>query len=68
MVLAQYIYMEQDHGIATLHLLVNMLHPLDSRSNPNIINPMQSLQLPDTKDLHVYLGKLENYNLQLSWV
>ncbi len=65
---AQRYYMEQGRSIEMLRFLVNKFHPLDSRSIQNIITSMQSLQLLDSEDLHIYKGKLENYNLQLSWV
>ncbi len=33
-----------------------------------LVSSMQSLELLDSEDLCVYKDKLENYNLQLSWV
>ncbi len=34
----------------------------------SIMSSMQNLQLSDSEDLNVYKDKLENLNLQLSWV
>jgi hypothetical protein len=65
---AQLFYMEGGWGIEMLHALVNKYHRLDNRAIQNIINAMQTLQLQDYEDLSVYHDKLENYNLQLSWV
>jgi hypothetical protein len=48
--------------------LVNKLHPLDERAIQKIISSMQNLKLLDLENLNVYHDKLENYNLQLSWV
>jgi hypothetical protein len=41
---------------------------MDNNAIQNIISSMQALVLLDTEDLSVYRDKLENYNLQLSWV
>jgi hypothetical protein len=47
---------------------VNKFHPLDDNAIQHIISSMQTFTLLDTKDLSIYHDKLENYNLQLSWV
>jgi hypothetical protein len=51
-----------------IHALVNKFHPLDDGAVQHIISSMQSLELLDSEDLSSYKNKLENYNLQLSWV
>jgi hypothetical protein len=65
---AQQFYLEGGHGIEMIKALVNKFHPLDDNAIQNIITSMQALVLLDTEDLSVYRDKLENYNLQLSWV
>jgi hypothetical protein len=58
----------QGTDVEMLHALVNIFHCLDNRAIQNIITLMQTLQLQDYEDLNVYRDKLENFNLQLSWV
>ncbi len=65
---AQRYYLEGGHGIEMIKALVNKFHPLDNREIQNIISSMQTLVLLDSEDLSIYRDKLENYNLQLSWV
>jgi hypothetical protein len=65
---AQRYYLEGGRGIEMIKALVNKFHPMDERAIENIISSMQFLTLADTEDLSVYRDKLENYNLQLSWV
>jgi hypothetical protein len=48
--------------------LVDKFHPMVDRAIQSIISSMQSIALADTEDLSTYRDKLENYNLQLSWV
>jgi hypothetical protein len=65
---SQQYYLEGGHGIEMVKALVNKFHPMDNNAIQNIISSMQALVLLDTEDLSVYRDKLENYNLQLSWV
>jgi len=65
---AQRYYLEGGGGIEMIKALVNKFHPMDERVIQNIISSMQSLTLADTEDLSIYRDKLENYNLQFSWV
>jgi hypothetical protein len=65
---AQHYYLEGGQGIEMIQALVNKFHPMDNRAIHTIISSMQSLTLADTEELSVYKDKLENYNLQLSWV
>jgi hypothetical protein len=65
---AQNYYLEGGRGIEMLKAQVNKFHPLDNNAIQNIISSMQNLVLLDTEDLSSYKDKLENYNLQLSWV
>jgi len=65
---AQRYYLEGGRGIEMVKALVNKFHPMDNRAIQNIISSMQSLSLGDLEDLSVYRDKLENFNLQLSWV
>jgi hypothetical protein len=65
---AQRYYLEGGRGIEMIQALVNKFHPMDNRAIHTIISSMQSLTLVDTEELSVYKDKLENYNLQLSWV
>jgi hypothetical protein len=65
---AQQYYLEGGRGIEMVRALVNKFHPLDDNAIQNIISSMQTLTLLDTEDLNIYRDKLENYNLQLSWV
>jgi len=65
---AQRYYLEGGRGIEMIKALVDKFHPMDERAIQTIISSMQSLTLVDTEDLSVYQDKLENYNLQLSWV
>jgi hypothetical protein len=65
---AQRYYLEGGRGIEMIKALVDKFHHMDERAIQTIISFMQSLTLVDTEDLSVYRDKLENYNLQLSWV
>jgi hypothetical protein len=65
---AQHYYLEGGRGIEMVKALVNKFHPLDNNAIQSIISSMLALELLDAKDLSVYKDKLENYNLQLSWV
>jgi hypothetical protein len=65
---SQNYYLEGGQGIEMIQALVNKFHPLDDGAVQNIIASMQSLELLDHEDLSVYKTKLENFNLQLSWV
>jgi hypothetical protein len=65
---AQRFYLEGGKGIEMVKRLVDKFHPMDDRAIQAIISSMQSLVLADTEDLSSYRDKLENYNLQLSWV
>jgi hypothetical protein len=65
---AQHYYLKGRRGIKMVKALVNKFHPLDNNAIHSIISSMQSLELMDTEDLCLYKDKLENYNLQLSWV
>jgi len=51
-----------------IRALVDKFHPMVDRAIQSIISSMQSIALADTEDLSTYRDKLENYNLQLSWV
>jgi len=55
------------HGIEMIKALVDKFYPLDNGTIQSIMSSMQNLQLSDSEDL-VYKDKLENLNLQLSWV
>ncbi len=48
--------------------LVDKFHPMDNGAIQALMSSMQNLQLLDNEDLSVYKDKLENLNLQLSWV
>jgi len=65
---AQHDYLAGGHGIKMIKALVDKYHPLDNGKIQSIMASMQNLQLPDSKDLSKYRDKLENLNLQLSWV
>jgi hypothetical protein len=65
---SQHYYLEGGHRIEMVKVLVNKFHPLDDGAVQQIIASMQSLELPDYEDLSAYKNKLENFNLQLSWV
>jgi hypothetical protein len=65
---AQHYYLEGGRGIKMIKSLVNKFHPFDNNAIQSIISSMRSLELLDSEDLSVYKDKLENYNLQLSWV
>jgi hypothetical protein len=65
---SQHYYLEGGRGIEMVKALVNKFHPLDDGAVQQIITSMQSLELHDHEDLSVYKNKLENFNLQLSWV
>jgi hypothetical protein len=51
-----------------INALVDKFHPLDAHAIQNIVSSMQTLELSGMEDLSNYRDKLENYNLQLSWV
>jgi len=65
---AQHYYPGGGRGIEMLKALVDKFHPLDNGTIQSIIPSMQNLQLPDSDNLSKYKDKLENLNLQLSWV
>jgi hypothetical protein len=65
---SQHYYLEGGRGIEMVKALVNKFHPLDDGAVQQIITSMQSLELHNHEDLSVYKNKLENFNLQLSWV
>jgi hypothetical protein len=48
--------------------LVDKFHLLDDGAIQSIMSSVQNLQLLDSEDLSIYKDKLENLNLQLSWV
>jgi len=65
---AQHYYLGGGRGIEMIKALVDKFHPMDSGAIQALMSSMHSLQLLDTEDLSVYREKLENLNLQLSWV
>jgi len=65
---AQHFYLSGGRGIEMIKALVHKFHPLDAGAIQAIMSSMQSLQLSDSEDLSIYRDKLENLNLQLSWV
>jgi hypothetical protein len=65
---AQWYYLQGGRGIEMIKALVDKFHPMVDRAIQSIISSMQSIALADTEDLSTYRDKLENYNLQLSWV
>jgi hypothetical protein len=66
--MAKQYYLEGGPGIEMAKALVNKFHPLDNNTIQTIISSMQALELLDIEYLSVYKDKLENYNLQLSWL
>jgi hypothetical protein len=64
----QQYYLEGGQGIEMIEALVNKFYPLDNREIQTIFSSMQMLELLDTEDFSIHQDKLENYNLQLSWV
>jgi hypothetical protein len=65
---AQHYYLAGGRGIEMIKALVDKYHPLDNGAIQSIMATMQNLQLHDSDDLSKYKDKLENLNLQLSWV
>lgn len=65
---AQRYNLEGGHGIEMIKALVDKFHPMYDRAIQTIISSVQTLTIADSEDLSVYRDKLENYNLQLSWV
>jgi len=65
---AQHYHLGGGHGIEMIKALVDKFHPMDSGAIQALMSSMQILQLLDIEDLSVYHEKLENLNLQLSWV
>jgi hypothetical protein len=65
---SQKYYLEGGRGIEMIQALVSKFHPLDDGAIQQIISSMQNLELLDSEDLNTYKDKLENFNLQLSWV
>jgi hypothetical protein len=65
---AQHYYVADGRRIEMIKALVNKFHPFHEWAIQTIILSMQNLELLDTEDLSIYRTKLENYNLQLSWV
>jgi hypothetical protein len=65
---AQNYYLSGGRGIEMVKALVDKFHPMDNGAIQALMSSMQNLQLLDNEDLSVYKDKLENLNLQLSWV
>jgi hypothetical protein len=65
---AQHYYLGGGRGIEMIKALVDKFHPLDAGAIQSIMSSIQNLQLQDSEDLNIYRDKLENLNLQLSWV
>jgi hypothetical protein len=65
---AQHYYLGGGRGIEMIKALVDKFHPLEAGAIQSIMSSKQILQLQDSGDLNIYRDKLENLNLQLSWV
>jgi hypothetical protein len=65
---AQKFYLGGGRGIEMICALADKFNPLDAGAVQSIMSTMQNLTLLDTEDLSVFKDKLENLNLQLTWV
>jgi hypothetical protein len=65
---AQQFYLGGGRGVEMVHALADKFNPLDARAVQSIMSAIQPLTLLDTEDLSIFKDKLENYNLQLTWV
>ncbi len=65
---AQHYYLRGGRGIEMIKALVDKFHPLDNGAIQSIMSSLQSLQLQDNEDLSTYKDKMDNLNMQLSWV
>jgi len=65
---AQHYYLGGGRGIEMIKALMDKYNPLDNGAIQSIMATMQNLQLHDSDDLSKYKDKLDNLNLQLSWV
>jgi len=65
---AQHCYLGGGRGIEMIKALMDKYNPLDNGAIQSIMATMQNLQLHDSDDLSKYKDKLDNLNLQLSWV
>jgi hypothetical protein len=65
---AQQFYLGGGRGIEMIRALADKFNPLDAGAVQSIMSTMQNLTLLDTEDLSVFKDKLENLNLQLTWV